>query len=158
MRHQMRPSVDGLENRALLSHGGAGLVAQHEVQPAVSARPSWMAFSLWTDQKTYNIGQVVHMHLSFTNVTSSEQTVALGPSIDGFLIRQNGKLIWQSNAGAQPAYAVSQTLAPGQSITLSAQCTMRTPGTFVVSNQMCPEGPVGTFTVTAGSTSPRPQS
>ena len=45
MRHQLRLSVDGLENKTLLSHAAAGLVAHHpvlqaEVQPAVTHKPS----------------------------------------------------------------------------------------------------------------------
>jgi hypothetical protein len=181
----MRPSIDRLEDKALLSNLAVGLIAhqpllqaevqradpmrvvvdhrvvQHSAlqaaaQPPLSTQATWMALSMWTDQTTYNVGQTVHMYLTITNNSNTDHTVALGPSIDAFLITQNGNVIWQSNTGAQPQYIVNQTLAPGQSVTLSSQCTMWTTGTFVVSNQMCPEGPFATFTVTAGTPNSQP--
>jgi len=185
MRHEMRPSIDRLEDKALLSNLAVGLIAhqpllqaelqrvdrlhvvvdrglvQHSALHAAAQAPpsnhaTWMALSMWTDQTTYNVGQTVHMYLTITNNSQTDQTVALGPSVDGFLITQNGNVIWQSNTGAQPQYIVNETLAPGQSVTLSSQCTMWTTGTFVVSNQMCPEGPFATFTVTPGTGNSQP--
>ena len=177
MRHQLRPSIDGLENKTLLSHLSAGLIGHQpalhaEVQRADTTgvsfnRPllhpsvlradvqstgtteSGMAVSLTTSQKIYNPGQVVRTTLTMTNTSDSNETVKLGPSIDGFLITQNGKLIWQSNDGPEPLYVVNEILKPGESITLTANWTVpgSETGTFVVHNQLFPSSPSATFNV-----------
>jgi hypothetical protein len=158
MRHQLRPSVDGLENKILLSHLAAGLMAhhplpQHEVQPVRGVAA--MAVSLTTNQPAYNRGQVVIMTLTMTNNSNHNETVMLGPSKDGFLITHNAKVIWRSNAGFVPQYLVKRILKPGQSMTLSAHWTVPAmTGNFVVHNQMFPAGPVATFNVTTTPISP----
>jgi hypothetical protein len=164
MRHQLRPSIDGLENKALLSHVAASLVAHHivllhdvqrEVQRVEST--SAMAVSLTTNQPAYNPGQVVKMTLTLTNNSRHNETVLLGPSTDGFLITHNDKVIWRSNDGVMPFYIARDILKPGQSVTLSAHWTVpASTGNFVVHNQMFPAGPAATFAVTTTPISPTP--
>ena len=173
MRHQLRPSINGLENKALLSSLAVGLMGHHpvlhaeiqradpmgavvdrrvvqhsvlqaEVPGPVTTQAPWMACTVSTDQTTYNLGRVVDMHLTITNVSNIDHTITLGSGRDGFSITQNGNLIWQQ---VQTGTVVNQNLDPGQSITLSAQYTTTTTGTFVVWNQMCPDGPTATFNV-----------
>jgi hypothetical protein len=177
MRHQLRPSIDRLENKTLLSHLAAGLIGHHpalhaevqradttgvlsnrpllhhsalraDVQPTGTTEPG-MAVSLTTSQTTYNPGQVVQTTLTMTNTSDGNETVKLGPSIDGFLITQNGKLIWQSNDGPEPAYVVNEILKPEESITLTADWTGpgSGTGTFVVHNQLFSSGPSATFNI-----------
>jgi hypothetical protein len=153
MRHQLRPSIDGLENKTLLSHLAVGLIAhntvhQAEVQLAVPAQPA-MTVSLTTNQLTYNPGDVVKMSLTMTNTSKKDETVELGPSTDGFFITQNGNVIWKSNDGVEPSFIVKEILKPGQSITLTADWTVpaSATGTFVVHDQLFPSGPSAAFVV-----------
>ncbi len=83
------------------------------------------------------------MTLTMTNSSSQNETVALGPSIDGFFVTQNAKVIWRSNSGVEPQYIVRRILKPGQSITLSAQWTIpaSVSGAFVVHNELFPSVP-----------------
>jgi hypothetical protein len=143
MRLQLRPRIDRLEDKTLLSHVAASLVApDHALQAEVrrEVATSKMAVSLTTNQTTYSPGQVVRMTLTMTNTSSQNETVALGPSIDGFFVTQNANVIWRSNSGVEPQFIVRRILKPGQSITLTAQWTIPTSvsGTFVVHNQMFP--------------------
>ncbi len=159
MRFQLRPRIDGLEERALLSHLAASLMApdhafQAEVRREVAT--SKMAVSLTTNQTTYTPGQVVQMTLTMTNTSSQNETVALGPSIDGFFVTQNAKVIWRSNSGVEPQYIVRRILKPGQSITLTAQWTIpaSVSGALAVHNELFPSGPVAPIQVTAAPPSP----
>jgi Intracellular proteinase inhibitor len=164
MIHQLHPSIDGLENKTLLSHLVAGLMAHHptmlqaEVQREVTG--SAMTVSLSTNQTTYNPGQVVQITLTMTNTSNHNETVLFGPSMDGFFITQNDKVIWRSNEGVEPEYIAKRILKPGQSITLTARWTVppSVTGNFVVHDQMFPSGPVATFHVTIAPISPPPNS
>ena len=178
MRHQLHPSIDGLENKTLLSHLAVGLMAHHPAlqaevqraepmgqvvdhrlahhavvqsgaQPADTTNQSGMTVSLTTNQTTYNPGQVCAMTLTMTNTPDKDETVDLGPSIDGFIMTQNGNVFWQSNAGPQPTYIVYQTLKPAQSITLTVDWRLPASanGTYVVYNQLFPSV-TATFNVT----------
>jgi hypothetical protein len=159
MRFQLRPRIDGLEEKTLLSHLAASLMApEHALQAEVrrEVATSKMAVSLTTNQTTYSPGQVVQMTLTMTNTSSQNETVALGPSIDGFFVTQNAKVIWRSNSGVEPQYIVRRILKPGQSITLTAQWTIpaSVSGGFTVHNEMFPSGPVAPIQVTAAPPSP----
>lgn len=101
MRRAFHPNVEGLESHTLLSGLGVSL-------------------TLTTDQATYTAGQPVHMTLTETNTTDHEINIVDAPSSHGFLVRQNGAVVWQSNNWIEPMYARLVTLAPGQSFTLQA--------------------------------------
>jgi Intracellular proteinase inhibitor len=161
MRHQLRPSIDNLENKTLLSHLAAGLMAHHRVHQAEVERPvngSAMAVSLTTNQTSYSTGQIVQMTLTITNTSNHDETILLGPSRDPFVITQGAKVIWRSDEGFVPQYIAKRLLKPGQSATLTAQWTVpaAVTGTFVVHNQIFPSGPTATFNVTTTPTSPIP--
>jgi hypothetical protein len=130
-----RPCVESLETRALLS--------------AISV-------SLTTNQSVYQSGQPIQMTFTETNTSNQRVNVEVGPSIDGFDVTQNGKTIWQSNAGVNPMYIVLESLNPGQSLTLhatwddtpsQAQSLIMAGGTYTVTNQLDPSGPSATFQV-----------
>ena len=166
MRHQLHPSVNELENLTLMSHVAASLVAQHlhyrellhEVQREVQRveRMSGMSVALTTNQATYNLGQVVKMTMTMTNTSTHNETVVIGPSIGGFVITHNDKVIWRSNEGLVPQIIVKRILEPEQSITLTAHWTATATGNFVVHNELVPAGPVVTFQVTPAPVSPTP--
>ena len=107
MRHQLRPSIEPLETKSLLSHMAVGLIG-HElagVGPAVIGVPaSSLELSLSTNQTSYAQGQVVRMTFTETNDTGHYVSVELGPAIDGFAITRGGHTIWRSNAGVNPEY------------------------------------------------------
>ena len=174
MRHQLRPTIDSLESKALLSGVGTGLMAhsavlqfeaqQVEKAPMITVKltprehlvldqiqrlvTSGMTVTLTTDRPAYNPGQVVHITLTMTNTSNHEEIVGIGPSIDGFSITHNNVVIWRSNAGPQPTYIQRRAVKPGQSIVLTASWTATNlTGTFVVANQLAPAGPTATFTV-----------
>jgi len=159
LKHQMRPSVEGLENKALLSHVAASLVAHHvaAAHDAQLVETGSMAAALTTNKPTYNPGQVVSMTLTLTNNSNHNETVLLGPSVDGFSITHNGTVIWRSNQGVEPQYIAKDTLRPGQSVTLFGHWTATaTAGSFVAHNQMYPTSPVASFTISNAPTSPIP--
>jgi hypothetical protein len=151
-----------LENKTLLSHVGASLVGRHlellhKVQQEVQTveTGSAMAVNLTTNHPTYNPGQLVTMTLTMKNTSQQNETVLLGPSVDGFSITHNDKVIWRSNEGVEPQYIAKRIIKPGQSITLSAEWTVTdATGSFVVHNQMFPSVPVANFTVTTAPVSP----
>ena len=90
------------------------------------------------------------MTLTATNDSNHNVTVAVGPNSNVFTITQNGQIIWRSNSGPQPLRpTVLRVLHPGQSLTLTASWTATAMGTFVVHNQLAPQGPMATFSVEA---------
>ena len=100
--------------------------------------------------ETTSTGTQVVFTFIETNVSHKNVNVAIGPSKDGFIVSQNGKPVWQSNAGPQPEFLMLRTLQPGQSLTLQATWNDRsnlvnppTPqegsplsGTFTVENEL----------------------
>ena len=152
-RQQLRPSIEGLETKALLSHFGAGVAMQHaRIAREAGNRlvESELAMSLTTNQSSYTVGQVVQMTMTATNRTHHDVKIWVGPGLNAFVITQNGQAIWRSNSGPQPLYpTVRRVLLPGQSLTLTANWTATATGTFGVHNQMAPQGPVAKFSVTA---------
>jgi hypothetical protein len=106
---------------------------------------SGLSYSLTTNQASYQPGQPVVMTFRETNVSSQPISVEEGPSIDGFDVSQNGVVVWRSNTGILPMFIASESLQPGQSLTLSASwngmavgSTSPLQGTFVISNQLNP--------------------
>jgi hypothetical protein len=154
VRHQLHPSVDELENLTLMSHMAASLVAHdlhyrellHDVQRVQGM--SGMTVALTTNQGTYNLGQVVKMTMTMTNISNHNETVVIGPSTGVFVITHNQRVIWRSNEGVVPQIIVKRILKPEQSITLTAHWTATATGGFVVHDALVPAGPVATFQVT----------
>jgi hypothetical protein len=159
LKHQMRPSVEGLENKTLLSHVAASLVAHHFAlaHDATLAGSGSMAVTITTNKPAYNPGQVVAMTLTMTNNSNHNERVLVGPSIDGFSITHDGTVIWRSNQGGTPEYIAVDIIKPGQSVSLFAHWTATdTPGSFVAHNQMYPTTAVASFTVSAAPIVPIP--
>jgi hypothetical protein len=123
-------------------------VAPPVTPPVNPPGASALAISLTTNQSSYTVGQNVQMTLTETNDSNQAVNVAVGPGLNAFFISQNGQIIWRSNAGAVPFYIELEVLGPGRSLTLTANWTATATGTFVVSNEIAPQGPVATFSVT----------
>jgi hypothetical protein len=151
-------NLEPLEERSLLSGLGVG--------PTSS---SALAYSLTTNQSTYQPGQPVEMTFQETNDSHQTIMVQEGPSLDGFIVTQGGKSVWRSNAGLNPLYIIEKTLKPGQSMTLSATWngiptggTSPVSGQFVITNELTPNakatitiaGPASTSPPSTGQTPP----
>ncbi len=150
MRNQLRPSIESLESKTLLSHLAAGLTTHAALQIKIPPRltASGLAVSLTTDQSIYSSGEIATMTLMLTDVSNHKVGLAIGPSIDGFNIRKNGGIIWRSNAGPEPQHITIRILHPGQSIVLTERWTVgAATGSFVVHNQLFPRGPAAGFNV-----------
>lgn len=139
MKRRTFLNLDALEGRALLSG---------------------LSYSLTTNQSTYQPGQPVEMSFTETNTSNHVIDATDGPSIDGFDVGQNGKVIWRSNAGPNPMYLRLVPLAPGQSFTLTATWngvptggTSPVTGTFSIWNQRDPTLTT-TVAITSSPTSP----
>ena len=134
--------------------GGTGGQTTPPVSPPVGSE---LAIGLTTDQSSYKVGESVQMSLTATNDTGHDVTVWVGPGANVFTVRENGQVIWQSDSGPQPlSPTVAEVLVPGQSLTLKADWTATATGTFVVSNEMAPQGPTATFSVAANQPVPPP--
>jgi hypothetical protein len=83
MARRTRLNLEPLEGRSLLSA---------------------IAYSLTTDQSTYQPGQPIEMTFQETNESGRTISVEDGPSIDGFTAAQDGTTVWRSNAGANPMF------------------------------------------------------
>jgi hypothetical protein len=138
MRRSKSPRVEPLEPRTL---------------------QSTLSVSVATDKTVYQVGQSIQMTYSETNTSNQPVTVDYGPSTDGFDVKQNGALVWQSNAGINPLFVVARVLQPGQSVTIAATWSGKTStpgsaamtGTFTVVNQLDPQGPGATFQIVSGN-------
>ncbi len=155
MRHQLRPGIESLETKSLLSHMALGLIS-HELASrlpaAIGAAAGSLEVSLTTDQTSYTPGQTVRMTFKETNDTGHNVTVELGPSNDGFFVTRNGTTIWRSNAGLTPDDIVLRELAPGAAITLTATWSASpVTGTYVVHDQLDPDGASATFQIVTSS-------
>ncbi len=133
MTRRTRLNLESLEGRSLLSA---------------------MAYSLTTNQSTYQPGQPIEMTFQETNESGRTISVDEGPSIDGFIVTQDGTTVWRSNAGANPMFILLDTLQPGQSLTLTATWdgiptggSSPDSGQFVISNQLNPEAARATVTI-----------
>ena len=126
VRRTTHPRVEGLEQRALLSD---------------------LSVSLTTDKPVYQPGDPIQFTFTETNISDHPVNIGEGPSIDGFLVSENGIQIWRSNSGAMPAFVMLLPLQPGQSFTLEStwngspnvvSSAMLAGGTYTVSNQEDP--------------------
>jgi Intracellular proteinase inhibitor len=131
----MRPQIEALEGRALLSS---------------------LSDNLTTSQPVYQPGQPIQFVFTMTNTGSQPVQTAYGPSDDGFDITQDGTLVYQSNAGINPMFIRLDTLQPGQSVTLEGSWngisnqgarSAVAAGTFTVTNQLDPNGASATFQI-----------
>ena len=128
LRMKARPRLDGLEERALLSSG--------------------LSISLTTNQAVYQPGQPIQFTFTETNNSDHEINTSYGPSVDGFLVSENGNSLWASNAGINPLFIVLDPLEPGQSLTLHSTWNgvpnlpgsppILAGGTIAVTNQLDP--------------------
>jgi hypothetical protein len=98
--------------------------------------------TLGTDQASYTVGQPVTFTYTQANTSGSLAFASNGPSINGFVVTQNGTTVWQSNAGVQPGVIWTMMVLPNGSISLTAtwdghSADGGTPtGTFQVYNQL----------------------
>ncbi len=102
MPRQSRPTVESLEAKALLSLPG-------------------LVTSVTTDRAVYEVGEPVRMTFTATNET--DQPVSFAPDDEAmdFTVSSGGKTIWDEDYGQITLpLAVVETLAPGQSFTLTA--------------------------------------
>jgi Intracellular proteinase inhibitor len=168
MTRKTRLNVENLEDKLTMSvaapiaihfpglivstpvHVRAPRVASHPIVAAANHSTvvaNGLSMTLMTDQSSYKLGNPVKMTFTETNTGTQAVQIAVGPSIDGFIIKKNGSPIWRSNSGIQPMFLRLQTLQPGQSLTFSATWTATTTGTFTVVHESAPAGPGTTFTV-----------
>lgn len=148
MRRAFRPGAERLEAHTLLS-GIPWTVAAPLPPPAATAPvPVGVEMAVTTDKSVYQAGEPVHMTLTETNRGSGDVTIYDGPSTHGFVVTQNGAVVWRSNSGFQAMWVRSITLHPGESFTVSAtwdghpslpmggeDTGVTLTGTFQVSNQ-----------------------
>ncbi len=109
-----------------------------------------VTMSLSTNQSVYTDGQLVVMKLTITNNSTQPETIGVGPSVDAFVITQNGKVIWRSDSRPTPMYIEHLTLQPGQSYSASTDWKASGSGMFVVADMAMPEGPTAEFQVVKG--------
>jgi hypothetical protein len=107
-----------LEGKVLLAAMATPIAALSP--PLIAPLNQGLVVKLSTNHLVYRRGQPVVMTLTETNTSQQDITVTSGPSTDGFFVTHGGRKVWASNAGAQPMFILLRTLAPGQSITLSA--------------------------------------
>ena len=119
---------------------------------------SGLAYSLTTDQSAYQVGQPIVMTFQETNVSIHAITVAYGPSIDGFLVSQDGAEVWRSNSGVNPMFLLADNLQPGQSLTLTTTWdgipdggTAPVAGTYVIANELAPQAATATVTISSST-------
>jgi hypothetical protein len=141
MRRRTQLSVELIESRQLLSA---------------------LAYSLTTNQSTYEVGQPINFTFTETNTGTSPVNIAIGPVNSGFDVVHDGVTVWASNTGIQPQFLQLKTLQPGQSETLTATWngvsnigppTVET-GTFTVTNQQAPTGASATFQIENAASPP----
>ncbi len=135
MRRRKNLFVESLECRALLS----GLTG-----------------TITTNQSVYEVGEPIEMTYTLTNTSSTSQTIAVGPSNSNFIVSEGGQTVWRSSPGVAALYLKSDTLNPGQSLSLQATwngsivtgtSTTTGSGSFVVTNQLDPSGASASFQI-----------
>jgi hypothetical protein len=92
---QTRFQLERLEERALLSS---------------------LAYSLTTNESSYQPGQPIQISLTVTNTSSQPIETLRGADLDHFVVTENGVQVWESGSFILPL-AESVTLQPGQSFT-----------------------------------------
>jgi hypothetical protein len=141
MRRHTQLSVELIEPRQLLSA---------------------LAYSVTTNEPTYQVGQPIDFTFTETNTSSTPVNIDVGPVNSGFDVVHDGVTVWASNTGLQPQFLQLKTLQPGQSLTLTATWngmsnigppTAET-GTFTVTNQQAPASANATFQIESASSPP----
>jgi hypothetical protein len=128
MSHRLRPTVEAMESRTVLSAIGGTPAA-----PVVG-----VSVHLATDRAVYRAHQPVRIVLTETNTSTHDVEVPVGPSIPGFSVTRGGTTVWRASAGIQAQYIAMEVLHPGQSVKLSATWNGR-------SNVGRPRMPAGLF-------------
>jgi hypothetical protein len=159
MQQHLRPSIEAMESRALLSSMALGHHGHHAVSVAPAetrVTASDMAESVTTNQSTYVPGQVVQMTFTVTNDSGRVMTVPFGPSIDGFYVMHGGKTVWRSNPSG-PEDIGLRRLMPGQSITFTADWkASANTGAYAAHNRFAPSLAAPFTVVPASSGTPAP--
>ena len=107
MRRTIRPGLELLEGRALLS--------------GVSAATPGLVASLTAVAGRTPSGAQVVLTFTETNASNHDITVEQGPSIEGFTATRGGKTIWNQDAGQfLPNFLEVSVLKPHQSVTIEA--------------------------------------
>ncbi len=151
MRRTLRPSVDQLEGKALMSGFGAPIHA-----PAAPAVPPGVTASVVVSTPTIAPHGSVTFSLVETNTTASPVSFAVPVSREGFQVYEGGVKVWTSNPGPPSQLVQLVTLAPGASTTVFSATwndtgnvhPISTVGTFSVVNEFDPSVPAATVTVT----------
>ncbi len=150
MRRTLRPAIDQLEGKALLSGFSAPFTGS-----APSAVPAGVQSSVIVSAPTISQNGSVTLSLVETNTTSSPVSFTLPANKEGFQIYQHGIEVWTSNPHALNQNIQLITLAPGQSTTLF-QATwsdsgnvhpISGPGTFTAVSEFDQTAPTATVTV-----------
>jgi hypothetical protein len=153
MQRHLRPSIEAMESKALLSSMAPGLSVHHSVHVAPTdsrMTSSHLQLSLTTNQSTYAPGQVVQMTFTITNDSGRVVMVPEGPSIDSFSVTHDGKTVWRSNP-VGPDFIGLHRLMPGQSLAVSADWKApAAAGSYVAHNRMG-QNLAASFTVAAAS-------
>ena len=106
MNRTFHAAVESLEGKALLTAsslmGSAGLV-----------------YSLSAVQFQSVSHQDIELTLTITNTSAQLKSFNYSPSMDGFVAKQNGRVVWESNAGPNALFITTMKLAPGQSTKVS---------------------------------------
>ena len=118
MRRPRNLAFEPLEKKTLLS--SLALPGAQASPPVPAAAIPGLVVRLTTDHRVYRAGQPVVMTLTETNTSQTAINIVEGPSTSGFFAVRARRKVWASNGGIQPMFVVSQTLQPGQSITMSA--------------------------------------
>jgi hypothetical protein len=116
----LRPGLEPLEGKSLLSVTGGAVLATPVVQSPPPASPTSVAVSLTTNRRVYQPGQPVTIMLTATNTTNHPVAFNVGPSINGFSVTQNNVTVWRSNSGIQPMFVQLRTIPAHGSITLTS--------------------------------------
>ena len=142
MGRRIRPIVESLEGKALLSGASMGL------EIALKAIPM-----------TTISGKQVALTLTETNISNHDIKISDGPSLDGFSASRNGQTVWVSNPGMNAMFVRLVTLKPGRSFKVQATWDGRSnevdpvgsstegpplSGTFTIHNGLDPSGPATT--------------
>jgi hypothetical protein len=116
---------------------------------------SGLAYSLTTNESSYQPGQPIQISLTVTNTSSQPIETIGGPDLDHFVVTENGVQVWESESFILPL-AVSVTLQPGQSFTNTDMWngvpdgrppTVLTGGSFTLTDQSVPGAGSANFTI-----------
>jgi hypothetical protein len=119
MRRSRKLAFESLEERTLLS--AVRLSVPLAPPPIVAPLNPGPTVRLTTNQPVYRVGQPVVMTLTETNTNQHDINVFLGPSSNGLFATRDGGKVLATNSGVRPMFLVSQTIKPGDSITLTAK-------------------------------------